>query len=152
MLMGKQPVKRQRKVEDTDEWGDNWRREVKEVGENRLQIISSSCKVRRKEVGHVGMQLCGRVGWGQEIERMKLGHGSFTRTSKSLRIRARVGETISEMLRSSISERPGGHWIWGRRLGRKQREQRASTTETLDKLLSRYQVSEVLNKCEEVTF
>lgn len=45
------------------------------------------------------------------MERMKRGHGSFTRTLKSLRIRARVGETISEMPRSSISERPGGQWI-----------------------------------------
>lgn len=35
------------------------------------------------------------------IERMKLGDGSFTRTLKSLRMVARIGETISEVPRSS---------------------------------------------------
>lgn len=44
----------------------------------------------------------------KRIERMTLVDGSFTRTLKSVRMVARVGETISEFLRSSISERPGG--------------------------------------------
>lgn len=45
------------------------------------------------------------------IEGVKLVDGSFTRTLKSLKMVVRARETISEVLRSSISERLGGQQI-----------------------------------------
>lgn len=44
----------------------------------------------------------------KRTERMTLVDGSFTRTLKLVWMVARVGETVKEVRRSSISERPGG--------------------------------------------